>query len=314
MTFEAIVRSLIGTLLTGTLPIYISNFTLILLSRVLFGFFTGLFGALAISILSDYYTGSKRASMIGYVNAMGSIGAGLCSLLAWYLITGGWHNAFLIYLLLIVAIVLFGLFVPNERQQVTQATTEDGEVTPVKKGVPLEVYLVALLEFIFFIILMPMSYKLPELLISRGIGTATDASTIYALFTLIGIPVSIVYGWLNKKLGFKLLLLAILSLLIGFGILATTKSLPLAYLAGFLNGFGFGTFVPFGNNWLSEAAKGGNVNTAITIGMLTTNLGVFLSPIVMNGLSGTLFAGSAEGVMVISGAEFLLWKNPLPVK
>ncbi|MBS7688787.1 MFS transporter [Limosilactobacillus fermentum] len=68
---------MIGTLLTGTLPIYISNFTLILLSRVLFGFFTGLFGALAISILSDYYTGSKRASMIGYVNAMGSIGAGL---------------------------------------------------------------------------------------------------------------------------------------------------------------------------------------------------------------------------------------------
>ncbi|RVU71159.1 MULTISPECIES: MFS transporter [Lactobacillus] len=297
-----IMIGLIGTLICGTFPIYGHSYTLILISRLLYGVFNGFFGALAISIVADYYTGHERATMLGFENALGSIGSGVCSLVLGSLMAFGWHAAFSIYLLPIIAIVLFGLFVPNTKNDVVQetVTTTENNSSSKKAKVPKEVILIAAIQLIFFIILVPMSYKLPQLVVSEGIGTAGDASAVYALFTLVGIPVSMIYGWLHKKLGFGLYVVALISLIVGDIIIATTHSLPVLYIAGVINGFGFGTAVPFANNWVSDAANQNAIDIATTISMLTTNIGVFLSPIIMNAVSG----GSPRLVMFIAAGGF----------
>ena len=297
-----IMIGLVGSLIFGTYPIYGNSFILILISRIGYGIFTGLFIALAVSIVADYYTGQERATMVGFQNAISSIGAGVCSLILGSLLVFGWHSAFLMYVLPIVAIILFGIFIPNTENNDQTDLPEVEQKNTSKSKVPKEVLLVAFIQLIFFIILVPMSYKLPQLVVSEHIGTAGDASAIYALFTLIGIPVSMIYGWLYKKLGFNLYILALISLIIGDLIIANSHSLTMLYIAGLINGFGFGTAVPFSNNWVSNAANQDAINVATTIAMLTTNIGVFLSPIIMNAISG----GSPRMIMLFAAIGFAI--------
>ncbi|GGE29716.1 hypothetical protein GCM10011510_08750 [Streptococcus himalayensis] len=264
----------------------------------------GLFASLAVSMIADYFEGNELSTMLGFQNAMGSVGSGVCSLALGYLLSFGWQAAFSIYFLAIPAIVLFGLFVPSdEKQNVKQELQEEKKAT--KQTLSLPVLLIAVVLFCFFIILVPMSYKMPQLVVSKGIGTAGDASTIYGIFTLVGIPVSLGYGFLKNKIGQNLYPMSLLCLVLGFGTMSLTTNLALLYMAGIINGIGFGLAVPFGYNWISEVADKESVNLATTVALLSINMGVFLSPVVMNGLGNLLTDGQPDTIMRISAVGFI---------
>ena len=57
----------------GTMPLYLNNYNLILGSRVLLGVGSGLFSALAISLLSRFFQGPTLFKMLGYQNATASV-------------------------------------------------------------------------------------------------------------------------------------------------------------------------------------------------------------------------------------------------
>lgn len=88
-----IVLGLLITLLTGTFPMYATAYTPILISRFLIGFGIGLFNSLAVSLIPEFYSSHEEelATMIGYQNVMGSVGAAISSFLVSYLVTISWH-------------------------------------------------------------------------------------------------------------------------------------------------------------------------------------------------------------------------------
>lgn len=295
---------LILALVSGVFPMFATSYSPILISRVLLGIGIGLFASLAVSMIADYFEGNELSTMLGFQNAMGSVGSGLCSLALGYLLTFGWQAAFSIYFLAIPAIVLFGLFVPSDAKQAVKQESQKEKVA-TKQKLSLPVLLIAVILFCFFVILVPMSYKMPQLVVSKGIGTAGDASTIYGIFTLIGIPVSLGYGFLKNKIGQKLYPLSLLCLAFGFGTMSFTNSLALIYVAGIINGIGFGLAVPFGYNWISEVADRDSVNLATTVALLSINMGIFLSPVVMNSLGTLLTDGQPDSIMRISATGFV---------
>ncbi|MGT2755142.1 MFS transporter [Streptococcus ovis] len=295
---------LLLALISGVFPMIATSYFQILISRIFLGIGMGLFASLAVSMIADYFEGDELSSMLGFQNAMGSVGSGLCSLALGYLLTFGWQAAFSIYFLAIPAIILFAVFVPSDKKVIPEKVTSEEKVV-TKQKLTLPVFLIAAVLFLFFIFLVPMSYKMPQLVVSKEIGTASDASTIYGIFTLIGIPVSIGYGYLKSKIGQNLYPLSLLCLAVGFGMMGMTTNLMLIYLAGIINGIGFGLAVPFGYNWISEVAEKNSINLATTVALLSINMGVFLSPVVINGLGAFLTNGQPDSLMYLSAIGFV---------
>lgn len=82
-----IITGLIVTLLAGTFPMYATAYTPILVSRFLIGAGIGLFNSLAVSLIPEFYSREEEelASMIGFQNVMGSVGAAAAhQLVSWY--------------------------------------------------------------------------------------------------------------------------------------------------------------------------------------------------------------------------------------
>ncbi len=73
------ITGLVITLLAGTFPMYATAYTPILISRFLIGAGIGLFNSLAVSLIPQFYSSNeeKLATMVGYQNVMGSLGAAL---------------------------------------------------------------------------------------------------------------------------------------------------------------------------------------------------------------------------------------------
>ncbi|SDQ22565.1 Predicted arabinose efflux permease, MFS family [Streptococcus equinus] len=298
---STVLAGLVITLLAGTFPMYATAFTPILISRFLLGAGIGLFNSLAVSLIPQFYDDNEeeRATMLGFQNVMSSIGAAISSFLVGYLVTISWHAAFVIYFLVIPALILFTLFVPLKKGS-GQAVQND---STQKQSVNGKVILIAVLMFFIFMFYLPMSYKLPNMIIENGIGTSSTAAMVAGFSTLVGIPIGASFGFFFKKLRDKIFPIGFLLVTLGFFLTAISHNLFTLLLSMVISGIGFGFAVPYMYNWLGWAAPQNSVNLATTIVLVMVNVGCFLSPSIM-GLLSSFLGTAASNTLLISAIGF----------
>lgn len=298
---STVLAGLVITLLAGTFPMYATAFTLILISRFLLGAGIGLFNSLAVSLIPQFYDDNEeeRATMLGFQNVMSSIGAAISSFLVGYLVTISWHAAYVIYFLVIPALILFALFVPLKKES-GQAVQND---STQKQSVNGKVILIAVLMFFIFMFYLPMSYKLPNMIIENGIGTSSTAAMVAGFSTLVGIPIGASFGFFFKKLRDKIFPIGFLLVTLGFFLTAISHNLFTLLLSMVISGIGFGFAVPYMYNWLGWAAPQNSVNLATTIVLVMVNVGCFLSPSIM-GLLSSFLGTAASNTLLISAIGF----------
>ncbi|RCW16699.1 MFS transporter [Streptococcus gallolyticus] len=292
------------TLLAGTFPIYATDYILILLSRLLLGAGIGLFNAMAVSLIPQFYSDNEeeRATMLGFQNVMSSIGAAISSFLVSYLVTLSWHAAFMIYFLVIPAFMLFALFVPLTKED---AQPENQSENSHKQSINSKVILIAVLMFFIFMFYLPMSYKLPNMILENGIGTSSTAAMVAGFSTLIGIPVGITFGFFFKLLRDKIFPLGFFLVFIGFLVTVFSKNVLVLVIAMVITGIGFGFAVPYMYNWLGWSAPQNSINLATTIVLVMVNIGCFVSPTVM-GFLASFLGSDASNTLLVSAIGFAL--------
>lgn len=182
-------------LISGVVPIFFSNYYLILLLRFMFGFGIGLFNSLAVSLLAEFYEGEELATMMGLQSMVGALGSAILSFAVGYFILSGWQATFSIYFIIVPVMILFMLFVPIQREEKVQVQEEiiDGQS---KQTLNAGVLSIAALIFFLFTFYMVIPIKMPEFVLTKGIGTMSSISIVTGLSTLIGIPVGI-FLWEN---------------------------------------------------------------------------------------------------------------------
>lgn len=308
--------AILGSIICGCAPMVLTNFTAIYVSRLLLGFFFGLYTPLIVVLLSRFYEGDKLASMVGYENAIGSVGSAICSMVAGFLVVMGWQAGFSIYLLSIIPLVLFTLFVKlddDPTQADAQADVQDASQPAEKGHVPAIVWTLAAFLFCFFIFQLPMAYNLGNRVFESGVAGAsqesasTIASTIYSFFTIIGIPVSIFFGAIRKRLGSWTLPFALVCNVIGFGLLAFSNNVPMLFAGGIFSGIAFAIVVPYTYTRVAEVSPANVVSTSTTIAMLALNIGVFCSPLILPRVAAIIADGTPHVIMTISCVGFAVF-------
>jgi len=279
-----VLAGLIGTLLTGTFPMYVSAYIPILISRLLIGVSIGLYNSLALSLIPRFYRDDKGelATMVGFQNVTGSLGAAIASFLISWLITISWHAAFAVFFLVIPVFIVFTLFVPLPKDK----NQEQGSAQPKKKQhITSEIVLIAVLMFLFYLFYMPVSYKLPAFVIAEHLGSISNVSTLTGVFNLISIPIGASFGFFFKRLHDKLFPLGCATIALGFFITTFSVNFAMLIVGTLIIGIGFGSTTPYLYNWLDLAAPKDSVNLATTIVLIVVNIGCGISPMVINVMS-----------------------------
>ncbi|MFC6176355.1 MFS transporter [Companilactobacillus huachuanensis] len=280
---RTVMTGLVVALIFGITPVFSSNYYIVLISRLLLGFGIGLFNSLAISMISDFYEGDQLSTMMGFQNAVNSLGSSVLSFLVGYLITFGWHATFWIYAIALPILILFGTVIPNVRTDIKQKTKVSKH-----QSINLPIVLISILTFFIYVFFMVVTVKLADLLTYKNIGTASQAATILGGFTLVSMLVGLVYGIIHKFLKNLTLPLGFLVMMVGFFILSSADTLSLVTSGVIIVGLGFAVVIPYIYTMINIVAPAGSKNLASSIMLIFTNIGVFLSPVLINYLSGFL--------------------------
>ena len=125
-------------------------------------------------------------------------------------------------------------------------------------------------------------------------------------YTLVGLPVGILYGTFYKKVNRMILPIGLLTVTCGFFVLSIAPNLPVLIAGVLMTGIGFGLSIPYIYTWTAEIAPKNAINISYTLLLITINIGVFCSLLLMNAIAVAFNNYSPAFSMMVASIGFLL--------
>lgn len=305
-------------LIAGLIPIAATSFWVILGSRFLLGAGVGLFNAMAYSLISAYYTGAKRQTMMGYQGSVNSLGNILMFLISSFLIGFGWRQVYLYYLIAIPILLLFWWGAPNDEKQTIQEDPQAAPQQPTSLGSLLKgrLMIYALLVLFSMMIMQTVIVKISGLILNAGYGKIADGSIALAILGVANMIGGTLYGRLFKLIHRLILPVGLFVAALGLFALANSNSLILTYTLTAVAGLSTSLVGPYLFAESAEIAGKGNETLASSVLIVGINIGVFLTPYALLGLSRLIGNDQPAPILVavsivlaIIGALTLLLKE-----
>ena len=291
----------------GTMPYILDNIVIILIFRALLGISVGMIMPLSTGLLSYYFPPEKQAFLMGLSAAMNQMGGVVATLLAGILANISWNNAFLVYLLGLIAIAMVIAYLPNERLGTHAAAA--AEPVPsiwarLRKFHPsvLGMFLCMSLFFVY-----PGNFA-----IATGSQTTLSANAITILMVgldVIAFFVGLAFGKLMRHFRRAMKYFAPVGFIIGYAILAASCNLCALIVGSLFIGIANGVGIPYLNTIAS--IKGGKAAVTMVMPLISASLylGQFLSPFYISSLGSAIFDNNPTApylMAIIFGFVYLI--------
>ena len=276
---NTVLLGLIIIFIFGLVPVFTSNFKLVLISRLFLGAGIGLFNSLSISLISDFFDDSTRGTMIGLRTAFLNIGKALTTFISGYLVILGVQYTFLVYALALPIFMLFLFFVPNSENQYNK-----------KVGVKLhkETIYLTLLTFFIGVSYMGATIKIPTLLIEKYFYHPATATNLLTILAISGIFSGVLFGFLVKRAKNLTLTIMLSFMTLGSMIFAFSNNIVLFILGAILIGISFVGAMSFNFFYVSNKLENKFINFSTSIMLVGGNIGVILTPVILTKLPEAL--------------------------
>ncbi len=269
--------------IAGIFPVIMHEvFSLVFISRCLFGLGIGLFNRLIIQMISEIYQNNpgKQASLIGLESAFEGLGGICLTLLVGQLLKINWYTSFYVYALALPILVAFFFFVPADTREMEKRNTEQLTTTSdnSRDKRPLQVMAgFGILLFVIVIIFINYNIQITPLILEKNIGNATNGSNMLAFIGLGAFTAGFSFGKIYKLVRNYIVPLAILLLGVSMCVTTISQSILLTTFCSMVIGFSFRCIMPYllhtFTQQISRMAKLGT-----TIVLVAYNLGATLSP------------------------------------
>lgn len=237
----------------------------------------------AASLISDYFSGEEKDSLMGLQTAAANAGSMVMTALGGVLASWDWSLNYLVYLLGAPGLILTLLFVPSKnissgdgRGAEKNANSHEGEY---KKILGIEAF--AWKYFVIAALFMLLFYIGPTnvsmLVAERELGSAASAGMAATLLLLGGFLMGLVFGKLAAKIGENTIPLGFMVLFVGFGMVYLIPNMAAVYIAFFIVGTGNSLVLPqcMGRMAIKDKARSTFLISAV---FAVANLGTFLAP------------------------------------
>jgi len=262
----------------GTLPYVMSDFTMILASRAIFGLGLGILFPMGNALILKFYEGQKRANMMGVAGIAANIGGITLQMGGALFCAISWRYTFLTHLTGIVTLLLLVFFLPEPAKAPVQ--TDGG-----KARIPPMVWIISLLCGFIQMIDGPMLLNMSTIIISSNLGTAASAGVVLSMFTVGGMIGGALFGKLFQMTGRFILAIGVGIVGIGLGVVNYADSLLLLGTGTTIIGVGLFIFIPGCMMEIGKHAAPAAIAMATGIFMALANIGLFLAPYYMAALA-----------------------------
>lgn len=254
-------------------------------------------------LITDLIPAEKQEAAMARNVIFVNVGSIFMTVVGGMLSAGGWRNNYLIYLVAVPVLILVFLCVPwynvDVKQDEAPKSTEKAQ-TPLKNiGAAAVLSGVAILCYNAVYSTFPNNVAL--ILTSTGLGDSTTAGLVTAVGTVGGIIAGLTLDHIVTYIKRVSLAVGLCVMGVAMIVLGVATNMPLVLIASFFIGFtlaiGFAQ-CPF---IISIGTSPNLVPAAMGIYSAASSLGGFLSPLLMNALSGIFAGGSATGCVIIAG-------------
>ena len=290
---------------SGILPVFVSNFYLILISRATLGFGIGLFNSLTVALVNSFYQGKDRAKMYGLQSAFEGAGGIFITFIAGQLLKIGWQAPFLAHAIAIPVCIVFIKFIPKvaTANDISVDTNVIVKENGFKKDNIMLISFIALL-FVAASLYMTMGIKVSTLITTAGYGNASDASLVIILLSLGAITAGTLFSKIIKIFKQLTPIIGLLILALAMFLIGISNSMIITFAGGFLTGFGFKIFMPY----LIDRINNSQIkNTPLATSLLLVgfNLGAFISPYSSLFMQNIALSDSLNSLFIVLSGGFI---------
>lgn len=220
----------------GILPAFLSNFTGILLCRVLLGIGVGVIYSLAPALVLRLFDGNKRGNVMGLGQFCATGGGMVMQLCVGFLAVMSWRYIFFVYLLAVLCLilVLFGLEEP-ERIKKTKPDSVN-KVSPMK--LPFKVYFNGVVAILFMLLSFPVIISVSSIIDTRQLGTGVQAGFALTLFNIGGLVLTVGFGKLYQLLKKWTIIFILVLTITSIALVSSATTLWMLYVGMVLFGSG----------------------------------------------------------------------------
>lgn len=298
--------------LGGSAPLYVQDYSLMFLGRIVLGLGLGLINARAINLVSQHYEGKERVQVMGLRGSSEVLGSASLTALVGGLLSFGWSAAFAIYLLAFLILWLYWRYVPKETKEVAHdLKLDDSSSHP--QATWLSALAAALIAGFVINVNTALTLKIPVIIQDSGFGSSTASSWVLSAMMLMGILAGLAFGHLLAHFQLKLLSLALFLFSLAVLLSSLAQNILILALGALVSGFFYSVVLTFVFHRISETAPKSKLNQFMTIVLVGCNLGGASSAFIP-GLLAQLnpTASGAFGVYAILGlivSACLFWKR-----
>lgn len=296
----------------GAIPFFMTDFTMILIARAIFGIGLGIISPIGNAIIIGLYEGEKQASLLGIGTVMMNVGGIILQFLGGALAGIGWNYAFLPHLLGILTLLLVMFFLPEPEKIEHPEGTEKPKII-IKPSI----WIVAILFGVVMFIDYPMLMGMSTFLANNSIGGPTTAAIVLAFFTVGGMIGGAVFASVFKfakrfTVGIGLLFMAVAYLFVLY-----TGNVALITIGAAFEGIGFSILMPSVFTIVGMTASPQSVPMCASVILAVMNAFAFVSTYwiaLIGGITGDAVGGPMFAAMIIAavGGVIFLFVNPFP--
>ncbi|UWG95348.1 MFS transporter [Dehalobacter sp. DCM] len=303
MNIIGIILFIIG----GITPFFLSNFTSILLSRVLFGIGIGIISPMGNALVLKFYHGQDRVNLVGIGNVFVMSGGIMMQLASGFLCAISWQYTFLVHLIAIIPLLLVILLLPEPDKEIENDHHKE------KLRMPFAVYGYTLMFGIMVMLNYTMVLNISTIMAERSLGSPALAGLVLSLFTAGGMLAGLVFGNVYKLTAKYTIALGLLITAAGLGFADFAGNIIIFALGSLVTGIGFSTVMPAVIVEIGAIAPPASIGMATGMVIALMNGGMFFSPYYMalvqniSSQNNVWFPVCVSMILLVIGAFLLIF-------
>jgi MFS family permease len=263
--------------LGGFLPLFLSNYYLILLLRVISGFSLGFIQILLSVTITTRIPEASQGKVMGGRTFFTSLGAMVFSYAGGMLADIDWHYSFLPFLLAVPIIAVTAMFL--QRMEPLPTTPSD-EAQGRFKFDSVTVF-ICLFTVVHIIFLQTIITNVSLFIDAEGFGTATTAGIAVAIYNLSGLFCGFIMSKMYTALKGYSMVVCFISSCVGILMIGLSQNIVLVCIGCFFCGCGMASILGIGPLDITRTVRRENATRAISLFAIAIFFGSFLNPYVI---------------------------------
>lgn len=285
----------------GMIPIFNHSSLIILyVSAAVIGAGQGFMLPLLGDIVLNTFQGKEKDTMLGLQTTFSTGGSAVLLMLAGPVCLSGWVNTFYIYLIAVPVLLLVLFCMPAGEKPQPVPAAEGGS----KAMIPGKAWVQTIMACVGIIANVSFALNAGMFIAQEGLGNAADTGFAMTMLTIVGALVGLVFPYVVRGVKLYITSVAYATGLIGMLLAAMASNMMMIYAAAFFLGLFFG-FAGAGAGYVvGRICRPEQIGPTFSVSMSFITLGVILSPMVVNTITGLWGALTSRNCFITSAVIF----------